>query len=318
MNAPRLTPAALAPAALALVFLPGAVFAAPEGWAPLLEPAQLAALLDTHGEAIRVVHVTGDQGALIPGAGFSAYASWRGPADNPGALRPVEDLQATVRNLGIEADTPVVIVHAGANATDLGAAARVYWTLKSLGVQDLALLNGGFAAWQSAGLATATAPASFLPSDFAAAWNPEWSISTTEVAALAGSGDARLLDARPRDFFEGLQWTIAAPGTIAGAGHLAYSDFFDGNRLLGAERVREIAARHGYTDGAATVSFCNTGHWAAINWFALSELAGIEGVRLYPESMAEYTAEGLPLDNAPNRVVYFWRATSRWVSELFG
>jgi hypothetical protein len=33
--------------------------------------------------------------------------------------------------------------------------------------------------------------------------------------------------------------------------------------------------------------------------------------------MAEYAAEGHPLDNAPNRVVYYWRATSRWVSELF-
>ncbi|MEL6481756.1 MAG: sulfurtransferase, partial [Pseudomonadota bacterium] len=40
------------------------------------------------------------------------------------------------------------------------------------------------------------------------------------------------------------------------------------------------------------VSFCNTGHWAASNWFALSEIAEIEDVRLYPESMVGWHATG--------------------------
>jgi thiosulfate/3-mercaptopyruvate sulfurtransferase len=66
--------------------------------------------------------------------------------------------------LGIEADTPVVVVHAGANQTDMGAAARVYWTLKSLGVQDLALLNGGFAGLDLGRSAQSASPASFIPS----------------------------------------------------------------------------------------------------------------------------------------------------------
>jgi thiosulfate/3-mercaptopyruvate sulfurtransferase len=41
--------------------------------------------------------------------------------------------------------------------------------------------------------------------------------------------------------------------------------------------------------GVPIVSFCNTGHWAATNWFVLSEVAGIEGVKLYPESMVGWT-----------------------------
>ncbi len=309
-------------AAMALLVLPQAALAAPEGWSPLLEPARLATLLDQHGEEIRVIHVTGDPATgLIAGAGFSPYGTWRGPSDNPGALRDVDHLQQIVRDLGIGADTPVVVVHAGTNPSDMGAAARVYWTLKSLGVADLALLNGGFAGWTAAGLPVAAAPATFVPSDFAAQWQETWRIGTTEVAALVESGDARLLDARPEGFFSGLQWSIAAPGTIRGAESLTFAEFFDGNRMLGAEMVRDLAAQHGYldagTDAPVTVSFCNTGHWAAINWFALSELAGVPETRLYAESMAEYTANGLPLDNAPNRAVYMWRATSRWVSELF-
>lgn len=303
---------------LSVAMVPGLAMAAPEGWSPLLEPAQLAALLDSHGDEIRVVHVTGDfaQGH-IPGAASSPYPNWRSGAENPGALRDLGHLEGLVRGLGIEADTPVVVVHAGANPTDMGAAARVYWTLKSLGVEDLALLNGGFAAWNASDLPVSTTPAAIAPTDFSASWNEEWRISTEEVAQLIESGDSRLIDARPTDFFSGLQWSIAAPGTIRGSANLTYESFFDGNRMLGAEYIRDLAEQNGYTDSPLTVSFCNTGHWAAINWFALSEMAGIENTRLYAESMAEYAAAGLPMDNAPNRVTYYWRATTRWVSDLF-
>lgn len=304
--------------ALSVALVPGFAVAAPEGWSPLLEPTELAALLDTHGDEIRVVHVTGDYAqGHIPGAAFSPYSAWRSQAANPGALRELDHFQTVVRDLGIETSTPVVVVHAGTNATDMGAAARVYWTLKTLGVEDLALLNGGFAGWQAAQLPTETAPAAIMPSDFTASWNEEWRISTEEVAELVERGDSRLIDARPTDFFSGLQWSIAAPGTIRGSANLTYESFFDGTRMLDADYIRALAEENGYTDSPLTVSFCNTGHWAAINWFALSEMAGVENTRLYAESMAEYAAEGLPMDNQPNRLAYYWRASSRWVSSLF-
>lgn len=310
-------PARLAlPLALSLSF--PALADAPEGWSPLLDPAQLSALLAEHGEDIRVVQITDDYGAgHIPGAGWSPYAAWRSDAPNPGALRDVAHLGAVVRELGIDADTPVVVVHAGTNATDMGAAARVYWTLRSLGVQDLALLNGGVAGWRAAGLPVETASASFFPSDFTPEWSDQWRVTTAEVAVAAQSGGARLLDARPADFFTGATWTVASPGTVRGAANLEYSGFFDGTRMVGAEDIRRIAAEAGYVEGTTTVSFCNTGHWAAINWFALSELAGLADVRLHAESMAEYSAADLPMDNQPNRLVYALRASSRWMAELF-
>ena len=44
------------------------------------------------------------------------------------------------------------VVSSGADATDFGAAARVYWTLKVLGLKELSVLNGGVKAWAAAGL----------------------------------------------------------------------------------------------------------------------------------------------------------------------
>ncbi|GAB1380901.1 sulfurtransferase [Pararhodobacter aggregans] len=306
-------------AALAVSFPALAAAATPEGWSPLLEPAQLNALLDQYGEDIRVVQITGEYTeGHIPGSGWSPYASWRSDMPNPGALRDLPHLTTVVQELGIDTDTPVVVVHAGRDATDMGAAARVYWTLRSMGIEDLALLNGGLAAWTEAGLPVETADASFFPSDYQGEWTDEWRATTAEVTRMVADGSAELIDARPAGFFDGLTWSVAAPGTIHGADNLEYSDFFDGTRLVGAEAIRAAAAEAGYTGNTTAVSFCNTGHWAAINWFALSEVAGYDDVRLYAESMAEYAADGTqPLDNAPNRLQYAWRAATNWVGSLF-
>ena len=45
-----------------------------------------------------------------------------------------------------------VVVSSGADATDFGASARVYWTLKVLGLKELSVLNGGVKAWGDAKL----------------------------------------------------------------------------------------------------------------------------------------------------------------------
>nr|WP_255775086.1 rhodanese-like domain-containing protein [Halomonas alkalisoli] len=40
---------------------------------------------------------------------------------------------------------------------------------------------------------------------------------------------------------------------------------------------------------ARTITFCNTGHWAATDWFVLSEVAGFDNVAMYDGSMAAWT-----------------------------
>lgn len=305
--------------ALVVTLLATPAWATPPGWAPLLDPAPLAALIDALGEDLRVLHVSGTYDAgHIPGAGWSPYAAWRGPDDNPGALRDLGRLTATIQDLGIEAETPVVIVHAGTDPADMGSAARVLWTLRSLGVQDLAILNGGYAAWVDAGLPIETAPVSFFPSDFVPEWTTTWTATTDQVADLSVTGGARLIDARPPEFFWGIDWNIARPGTIPGAENRDYTDLFDGARMISADRVAALAADWGVTGDAPVVAFCNTGHWSAVTWFALSEVAGLPGIALYPDSLGGWDAAGLPTANTPGRVLHHWRLTTRWLAGLAG
>jgi thiosulfate/3-mercaptopyruvate sulfurtransferase len=303
-------------AALALGALP--VLAAPSGWKPLLEPEGLAAILEAAPE-MRVIQVSGDPDeGRIPGSLFSAYADWRGPAENPGQLPETPALQTVVQSLGLTADTPVVVIHEGSGTTDMGSATRVYWTLKSLGVADVAVLNGGLAGWKAAGLPVGPGAASAAPSAFAPDLSDRWRITTAEIKSLiADGGAAQLIDARPSGFFEGLIWNVARPGTVRGAASLPFETWFDGNRMIAPEAAAAIARENDLGATPLTVSFCNTGHWASINWFVMSELAGIEDVRLYAESMAEWAHEGGALDNAPHRVTLYWQMTRDWLNTIF-
>lgn len=303
-------------AAIVLGALPA--LASPSGWKSLLEPDGLAAILAAAPE-VRVIQVSGDPDELrIPGSIFSAYAGWRGPAENPGQLPETPALQSLVQELGIAAETPVVVVHDGSGTTDMGSATRVYWTLKSLGVEDVAVLNGGLKGWAAAGLPLGPGAASVPPSDFMPELSDRWRITTAEIKALIADGRAaQLIDARPSGFFEGLVWNVARPGTVRGAASLPFETWFEGNRMISPEQATTIVRENDLGATPLTVSFCNTGHWASINWFVMSELAGIEDVRLYAESMAEWAHEGGALDNAPHRVTLYWRMTRDWLTTIF-
>ena len=81
--------------------------------------------------------------------------------------------------------------------------------------------------------------------------------------------------------------------------------------------VKKLALASSVKSDQDAISFCNTGHWAATNWFVLSELVGQPNVRLYAGSMVDWTqAEGaLPMDNVPNRFKQLYIDAQLWVAK---
>ncbi len=55
--------------------------------------------------------------------------------------------------------------------------------------------------------------------------------------------------------------------------------------------LEKIFASRGVPTSGEVVTFCNTGHWASIDWFVLSELLGNADARMYDGSMVEWTAD---------------------------
>jgi thiosulfate/3-mercaptopyruvate sulfurtransferase len=276
---------------------------------PLLSATELAARLD--GGPLRVVDIRAaeDSIAHVPGAISAPYDEWRGPADNPGRLPDPQALTTLLRRLGIEASTPVVIVHEGADASEFGAAARVYWTLKTAGVGQVSILNGGMTAWRAAGLPAVNSSTVPPPSRFEARIDGRWLATRAQVAEVIGNSGWRLLDARPVAFFLGEKRHAAArsPGTLVGASNVEHTVWFVPGtaELAAAETIRATAQQLGVDADAPTVSFCNTGHWAATQWFVLSEVLGGRDVRLYPESMVDWSRAGLAMANVPSRLQQF-------------
>ena len=89
-----------------------------------------------------------------------------------------------------------MVVSSGADASDFGGSARVYWTLKVLGLTDLSVLNGGLKAWAQAGFPQNNVPATATASKFQPQINVSMLATKEELLQRIKSGDSVLIDAK--------------------------------------------------------------------------------------------------------------------------
>jgi len=150
---------------------------------PLLSPSELQA--QSSNVAVRIIDIRDSKTYAanhIAGSVNAPYGKWRGAANNPGELPEIKKLTALVQSLGLTPDTHAVIVSSGANDTDFGASARVYWTLKVLGLQQLSILNGGVKGWQQAGFKLNNATVAVAPSQFLPTIDTRYLVTRSELA----------------------------------------------------------------------------------------------------------------------------------------
>ncbi len=131
-------------------------------------------------------------------------------------------------------------------------------------------------------------PAAPVSGDFTAAFRPQGYVTTEQVRQVVDAGKGTtLLDGRTRDQFLGdaKHPKAASGGRIPGAELLFQEHAYDvpANRL---KSVAELEAVYDDLDPVLPiVSYYNTGHWAATNWFVLSEVLGHDDVKRYDGSM---------------------------------
>lgn len=296
----------LIPLAIIMATLPVAMAAAMAA-TPLVGVDWLAANLDNDDVVLIDLRNKIDGGSYdtyldghIPSAIHSDYLKdgWRvGRDDVVGLLPEASQFQELARKLGVSSGSHVVLIPAGVGSTDFGSSARAYWTFKVFGHDNVSILDGGFAAWKAAYPAQVESGAPVAPAagDFTASFQPQGYVSTEDVKRIvAAETGATLLDGRTREQFLGdaKHPKAATGGRIPGAMLLFQETAYDidANRL---KSVPELESIYGGIDAdLPIVSYCNTGHWAATNWFVLSEVLGRKDVRLYDGSMVEWTADG--------------------------
>ena len=191
----------------------------------------------------------------------------------------------------------VVVVPAGVSATDFGSAARIYWTLKVAGASGGVDPRRRLRRLAGRGLSgrerhRARRRRKFSPRRSTSACSPKSRESkrSNERRRHAGRCAARERSSTARR----RRRPSKAYGHIPGAHQSRQRDFYDPatNRLQAARQ--QLAAIAATLPAGPVVAYCNTGHWAATDWFVLSELLGRTDVRLYYGSMVDWTADAQP------------------------
>lgn len=218
----------------------------------------------------------------IPGSVSSPYGQWRSLWNDPLSVPTDAELTALIQSSGLTNDRPIVIVHSSAAKGNFGSAAFVYWTLKSAGFDNMAILNGGIKGWRDIGGEMSTTPTQIVPSTISVSLRDDWLATHEDVdAVLDGTSTAQLLDARPlHQIMENASldgsFTLDANELVAGQNAQAANDESIFMRIKQADLDWEFNE---------VITYCNNGALAAVDWFMASEIAEIPNVRIYAHSL---------------------------------
>lgn len=227
--------------------------------------------------------VFGDIETQLSGAKHGPDGVFRGRHPLP----EKEALVETLRGWGINDDSQVVAYDAHGGMF----AARLWWLMRWLGHEAVAVLDGGMAAWQSLGKpltldvaakprGTITVRAPFVPT-----------VTVAEVLENVDKGERIVIDARASDRFRGENETIdPVGGHIPGARNRFFKDNLQADgRFKDAQTLRSEFAPL-VIDPKKAIMQCGSGVTACHNLLAL-EVAGMPGAALYPGSWSEWVGD---------------------------
>jgi len=207
------------------------------------------------------------------------------PASGRHPLPTPETFATTLGRWGVTPLTQVVAYDA-----DVGMyASRLWWMLRWVGHTAVAVLDGGFKAWNAAGLPTSTDVPVRRPTRFVAQPKQDAWVDAAQVAARAQDPSWRVLDARAAERFQGSVEPIdTVAGHVPGARNHPFGSNVTDGKLASPRRLRELfaASQSGVADDH-TIVMCGSGVTACHLLLAL-EVAGKHSARLYPGSWSEW------------------------------
>jgi len=192
-----------------------------------------------------------------------------------------------LRHWGVNSTSQVIVydAHGGMFAS------RVWWMLRWVGHTDVALLDGGLAAWQSVGGALVTEVPQPERGNITLRPSTTTTVSAADIMNNLATQKCTVLDARAADRFRGENETIdPVAGRIPGAKNRWFkNNLRDDGHFKTADQLRTefqplISSPHD------TILQCGSGISACHNALAM-EIAGLSGASLYPGSWSEWSSD---------------------------
>jgi thiosulfate/3-mercaptopyruvate sulfurtransferase len=213
----------------------------------------------------------------VPGASFlDVERDLSAPPSTPGGRHPLPDVDDFARAAGAAGIGPGVFVVAYDQGMN-GGAARLWWLLRHLGHDDVAVLAGGLGAWLGP---LAAGEEQIEAAEFEPRAREGDTIEAEELAARLGDERLTVVDARLPERYRGEVEPIdPVAGRIPGARNAPYPDELPPD-LLEAQEL---------------VAYCGSGVTAAVVLLRLAQ-AGREDAKLYPGSWSDWVGRGLPAE----------------------
>jgi thiosulfate/3-mercaptopyruvate sulfurtransferase len=238
----------------------------------------------------------------IPGA-VKAFGPWQTMNDEyVGFMMPkVEDLVRMLRSYGVNNGSFVILYDEGMTAQDTAKSARALWTLHILGHDKVAILDGGFSAWEQAEKRVTHEPSTPSPGNFTGKLVKSGLATMADVKKALRSPLAVFVDNRlpEEDFGHEKKSYIKRYGHLPGS-RLWPADFmtnagmeFSPSFLRDRAQLQKMAKGVGIPSdrNVEVITYSNRGLQAAMGYYVLHDLLGYKNVKLFDGSILEAAAD---------------------------
>lgn len=209
-------------------------------------------------------------------------------------------LEKALRSKGVRADSKIVIVFDV--PTNFARAGRTFFTLEWAGLRDrVAVLDGGYPAWQASGRYIATGPGKVIATPGNVTLAPsgaELATKDSVQASVAGLG-RRMVDARLPEFYNDERDNgMPRGGRILGAVNLPFNSAVNANGMFKSRaELEQIVAAAGIGAADPLTTYCHIGLQASWMYLTLRSLG--RDVTLYDGSFDEWSRDAsLPIGGA--------------------
>jgi thiosulfate/3-mercaptopyruvate sulfurtransferase len=217
----------------------------------------------------------------------------------PHMLPPPEKFSSRMRSMGVGDGARVVIY----DQRGLFSAARVWWTFRVMGVEDVSVLNGGLPKWKREGRPIESGePPHRTARHFTARRNLDLVRDVSDVKKIVKDKSAEIVDARAPERFAG---TAPEPrqglrsGHIPGARNVPFSRLINKDGTLKSpHELERVFGEAGVDLGKPIVASCGSGITASVVALALAEI-GHRRAAVYDGSWSEWGADpSLPIETS--------------------
>mgnify|MGYP001388593843 FL=1 len=232
----------------------------------------------------------------IPNSSYIDLQSDLSDKDSPYrfTMPDLKILSESFKKIGIGENFHIILY--SRNGTQWSA--RIWWMLRSVGVDNVSILDGGFNEWVRLGLPNSDKILTFPESNFNFKPRDDIFIGKDPVIKALEDKNTKILNSLTEDIHKGQNPRYGRPGRIPNSLNIPFHKLLDPEtgKFLGAEELLDIFEQNKIGYENKIINYCGGGIAASLEAFVLYQL-GYKNLKIYDNSLSEWAIdENLPME----------------------